>query len=207
MIGRRELLGGAGSLAFLGGCAVPQAPVIAASDGHEPLRRIAFGSCIDQTKPAPIWDTIIASKPDLFVFGGDNVYCEMPYSLAALRRAYALAAASAGMSRLRRSVPHIAIWDDHDYGVNDGGAEFPKKDEAQIQFLDFLGVTKDSPRRAQKGVYHAELFGPPEKRTQIIVLDTRYFRGPLAKRGKFIRDEGPYVPSTDKTSTMLGEAQ
>ncbi len=170
------------------------------------LSRIAFGSCAHQGKPQPIWDPIVAGKPQRFLFLGDNIYGDTQ-DMQVMRDKYALLAKIPGYQKLRAACPILGTWDDHDYGVNDGGAEFPKKDEAQIQFLDFLGLPKDSPRRAQKGVYHAELFGPPEKRTQIIVLDTRYFRGPLAKRGKFIRDEGPYVPSTDKTSTMLGDAQ
>ena len=32
------------------------------------LQRIAFGSCADQDKPQPIWDAIIESQPDLFIF-------------------------------------------------------------------------------------------------------------------------------------------
>jgi alkaline phosphatase D len=42
---------------------------------------------------------------------------------------------------------------------------------------------------------------------QIILLDARYFRGPLKKRAKSIPSEGPYDPSTDTTSSMLGESQ
>ena len=38
------------------------------------VQKIIFGSCIDQHKPQPIWETILATKPDLFIFGGDNVY-------------------------------------------------------------------------------------------------------------------------------------
>ncbi len=170
------------------------------------LGRVAFGSCARQDKPQPIWDPIVAGKPQRFLFLGDNIYGDTK-DMEVMREKYALLAKIPGYLKLRAACPILGTWDDHDYGVNDGGADYPKKDESQVQFLDFLGVAKDSPRRAQKGIYHAEVFGPPEKRVQIIVLDTRYFRGPLAKRGTFIRDQGPYVPSTDKTSTMLGEAQ
>src|SRR5262249_22644216 len=108
---------------------------------------------------------------------------------------------------LLKTCPVLATWDDHDYGADDVGAEYPKKDESQQVFLDFFGVPKDSPRRTQKGVYHAALFGPPEKRLQVILFDTRYFRSPLKKRDKFIPNVGPYIPNPDKTATMLGEAQ
>jgi len=47
--------------------------------------------------------------------------------------------------------------------------------------------------------------GPDGKRLQIIVLDTRYFRSaPLSK--KVFRHK-TYLPQTDPTATMLGEAQ
>ena len=39
-----------------------------------PLSRVAFGSCADEEKPQPIWDAVLAYKPDLFLFAGDNVY-------------------------------------------------------------------------------------------------------------------------------------
>ena len=38
------------------------------------IQKIAFGSCIDQNKPQPIWNAILSAKPDVFIFGGDNVY-------------------------------------------------------------------------------------------------------------------------------------
>ena len=36
----------------------------------------------------------------------------------------------------------MATWDDHDYGINNGGAEFPKKKEAQKFFQIFLMLIK-----------------------------------------------------------------
>jgi alkaline phosphatase D len=206
---RRDLLGGAAALAALGGCALPQPQGVSAPAAADaPLRSIAFGSCIDQTRPAPIWDTIMAARPDLFVFGGDNVYCELPYSLARLRRAYALAAESPGMSRLRRSVPHLAIWDDHDYGVNDGGAEFPFKAESKAEFIAFWKLAADDPRRSRDGLYHAQVFGPPGRRVQVILLDERWFRSrwkPTDQRDAPGKER--YLPDDSVDKTMLGEDQ
>ncbi len=209
MVRRRELLAGAVGLGALGGCAVPgirtgESPVA----GGAPLRRIAFDSCIDQTLAQPIWDTVIADRPDLFIFGGDNVYCPMPYSLANLRRAYAQAAESDGMSRLRRTVPHMAIWDDHDYGQNDAGASFPFKVESKAEFLDFWKIPGDDPRRAHEGLYHAQLFGPPGRQVQVILLDTRWFRSALKVTDqRNAPGKERYVPDADPGKTMLGDAQ
>src|SRR5436190_6826143 len=95
------------------------APAGLSAQGRPPLSRIAFGSCADQAKPQPIWDAILAYRPDLFIFAGDNVYGDFNTADATnLKRAYALTEDIAGYGRLRDSVVHLAIWDDHDYGVN-----------------------------------------------------------------------------------------
>ena len=125
-----------------------------------------------------------------------------------MRSAYALAAESPGMSRLRRSVAHLAIWDDHDYGVNDGGAEFASKAESKAEFLAFWNVAADDPRRSREGLYHAQVFGPPGLRIQVLLLDGRWFRSPLKRTDQ--RDapgRERYLPDEDPAKTMLGEAQ
>ena len=40
----------------------------------------------------------------------------------------------------------FGIWDDHDYGLDDGGAEFMHKDVMRELYLDFIGEPRDSPR-------------------------------------------------------------
>jgi alkaline phosphatase D len=195
--------------ALLGGCAagaIQRQPNDAGPQGA--LRRISFASCIDQTKPQPIWDTIIAGRPDVFIFAGDNVYAEAPYTLQGLQRAYALAAESPGMSLLRQGTPHIAIWDDHDYGLNDGGTEFRFKAESKAEFLQFWRVPREDERRTRDGLYYARIFGPPGQRVQVILLDTRWFRSRLKvtdQRNAPGRER--YVPDPDPRKTMLGEAQ
>ena len=99
-----------------------------------------------------------------------------------MRAKYARLAAMPGYQAAQVACPILATWDDHDYGVDDGGGEYPKKVESQQVFLDFFGDPEDSPRRKRQGVYDAEVFGPPGKRVQVILLDTRYFRSPLKKK-------------------------
>ncbi|MBM3993408.1 MAG: alkaline phosphatase family protein [Planctomycetes bacterium] len=179
----------------------------ASADEKLVLHRIAFGSCARQDKPQPIWDAVVATKPELFLSLGDNIYGDTE-DMAVMKKKYDLLAAIPGWKKLKQTCPILATWDDHDYGVNDGGAEYPRKDDSQQLFLDFFGIPKDSPRRAQKGIYHSEVFGPTDKRVQVIVLDTRYFRSPLKKKaGKVPFGEGPYEPSPDTKATMLGEKQ
>ena len=185
--------------------------VAGARGGDVPLRCISFGSCAHQDKPQPIWDAVLAARPDVFLLIGDAIYHDVIVDKSrkndTLAEKYARLNAQPSFKKLRQSCPLLGTWDDHDYGLNDAGGEYPKKKEAQQAFLDFLGVPADSPRRRQEGVYHAQIFGPPGKSVQIILLDTRYFRGPLKKRAKSIPSEGPYEPNPDAGSSMLGDTQ
>src|SRR5262245_9206556 len=184
--------------------------LLPAADPPKPLSRVGFGSCVHQDKPQPIWDAIAAARPELFVLLGDAIYADVPKGTV-MSEAYQKLAAQPGFKKLRAACPLMATWDDHDYGQDDAGAEFPHKKQSQQMFLDFFGVPADSPRRQLEGVYNAQTFGPPGKRVQIILLDGRYHRSPLKKgpRGsdpQFPRVT-PYVPNTDPDATFLGAEQ
>ena len=170
------------------------------------LERIAFGSCATQERPQPIWDAVSRTNPDLLLLLGDNIYADTE-DMDVMRAKYAKFAAMPGFKAIRSRVPILATWDDHDLGVNDGGVSYPKKDESQQVFLDFFGEPSDSSRRKQAGVYDARVYGPPGKRVQVIMLDTRYFRSDLKEKPVKVRNEGPYLPNDDPNATILGEAQ
>lgn len=179
---------------------------VTSADDKKPLQRIAFGSCVHQDRAQPVWDTIVRHKPDLWLMLGDNIYADTQ-DIALMRAKYAKLQAQPGYKRLLALCPQMATWDDHDYGGDDAGADYPKKKESQQAFLDFLNVPKGSPRRTQEGVYEARVFGPPGKRVQVILLDTRYHRSALKKDLKRPRNLGQYAPNTDPDATMLGAAQ
>jgi len=176
------------------------------------LTRIAFGSCfVPQSGRSEIWDTVRASAPDAFLFLGDNVYQTEEKGepeLIELRDAYALLAADEPFARLREETPILPIWDDHDYGINDAGVEMPVKYESQALFDDAWAVPADDARRARDGVYFSRLVGPPGRRVQIIMLDTRFFRsGYAATDDPDVVGQERYVPDADPAKTMLGDAQ
>jgi alkaline phosphatase D len=179
----------------------------------QPLTRIAFGSCADQDKPLPIFDTIAAARPELFLFLGDNIYADLDRSVTVtpevIRQKYDALGKVPGFRKLKAACPLLATWDDHDYGKNDAGADWALRDEAQRAFLDFFGVPAADPRRKRKGVYHSAVFGPPGKRVQVILLDTRYFRSPLKRADRPLPGTRivPYLPNTDPDATVLGRDQ
>ena len=187
----------------------------AAVRAEEPLTRIAFGSCANEKRPQPIWEAVNKSKPQLFIFTGDNVYADSA-DPAKLAKSYKSLSQIPGFARLRESCPVIGTWDDHDYGKNDAGAEFPGKHAAKKAFMAFFNTPVNSPLRKRGGVYDAKIYGPIGKRVQVILLDTRWFRSPLKRmdkaelktlRKKTGKKIGPYLPDTSKESTMLGASQ
>lgn len=205
---RRQWLGGGASLLLAGGCVGTRGgPTVASVPGPSldpaaELRRIAFGSCLHQDHPQPILDVIVRQQPGLMLMLGDNVYADAEDE-ATLREAYATLGRREEWARLRAAAPLLATWDDHDYGRNDAGAEYPLRDASQAIMLDFFGEPADSPRRQRPGVYHAVTLGPVGRRVQVLLLDTRYFRGAL-RRGPIV---GHYARSDDAQGTMLGAAQ
>lgn len=188
-------------------------PMLRAAE--EPLSRIALGSCANEKKPQPIWETIARLDPQLFIFTGDNVYADSA-DPAVLKASYDRLAAIPGFAALRQSCPVIGTWDDHDYGANDAGAEWEGKHAAKDAFMEFFGTPASSPLRDREGIYDARVFGPEGRRVQVILLDTRWFRGPIKRmdqaefeklRAEQGRWNGPYLPDPDSDSTILGDAQ
>jgi alkaline phosphatase D len=197
----------------------------AAADAHpdsrRTLRRVAFGSCCEQSKEQPIWDVINELEPDLFLFIGDNIYGDTR-DMAVLRAKYAQLGAKPGFRRLRERTPILAVWDDHDFGEDDAGGDYPMKEESRRIFCDFWGETADSPRRTRDGIYASYVFGESGSRVQVVLPDLRFNRTPILKRdlaGTKYEDwaksleaagrpvPGPYEREPDRRATMLGETQ
>lgn len=180
------------------------------------VTRVALGSCAFQWEEQPIWDAVIAAEPDLFLYLGDAIYGdfdgESTYDVSAetLEREWGVLASRPEFRRLSQNVPVMAVWDNHDYGRHDGGAEFSLKDVSKAAFLDFFGEPADSERRSRGGIYDARVLGPDGRRVQVILLDTRYFKGPyeLAERPEGAGGSlGKYAPNSDTTVTLLGDEQ
>jgi len=168
------------------------------------VSRVFFGSCIKQDQPMPLLAKMADQSPDLMIFLGDNIYGDTE-DIDVLRAKYRKLGSDTGFQRLRQSCPTLATWDDHDFGVNDGGADYPKRKESERVFEDFWFGEANIEARARPGVHDAHFFGPPGKRLQVIMLDTRYFRSTLKKGEK--RVGGSWMPDQDPSKTMLGEPQ
>lgn len=188
----------------------PRAPSSPSWPTEQALTRIAVASCRSQEEAAPILDALLARKPELFLYIGDNVYGDV-WSLSSdmeeLLEAYSELTEQADFQRLASALPIMATWDDHDYGMNDAGGSYYGKYGSEAIFETYWGMG-DHPIAKRDGIYYSQMFGPVGQRLQIIMLDTRFFRSELTRTP---RRNAPgmerYVPSDAPDQDMLGSEQ
>lgn len=151
---------------------------------------IAVASSMDDRHPLArsIWADLASQEPDVLFLVGDTVYVDSPAPDEAgpvvvtserIWMRYAQARRALPLFRLPRLIPTFAVWDDHDYGQNDGDLRFEHKAEAARAFKTFFGAA-DFP-----GVYdhgpgissRLNAFGQ-----RFFFLDNRSFRTPAGAR-------------------------
>jgi alkaline phosphatase D len=189
----------------------PARPMPAASLSSEQLiTRIAIGSCLVPTRDTAIFDEIGKTNADLFLLIGDNVYAKTEKDdpeLKSLKEAYGILADSRPFAALRKNMPMLVTWDDHDYGVDDGGGDWSHKQASQALYNHVWAIDKIDERALRDGVYYSKIVGPEGQRVQFILLDTRYFRTPLTLAEKRFPDGGKYHTSESDSQNMLGDVQ
>ena len=139
------------------------------------LNRLAFASCNKHLRAQPIWKQIADESPDLFIWGGDNVYADGK-GIAEILHAYNIQNSSEDYKSFKSVTPIIGTWDDHDYGKNNGGHEYEFKDLSKKYALDFFEEPLDSSRRTNPGIQTSYVFGEDQEKIKIILLDNRYFK-------------------------------
>jgi alkaline phosphatase D len=167
-----------------------------------PELAIALGSCHFIRYPVAgfstatggdyqIFDAIAAKQPDLMLWLGDNIYLQAPdfTDPTAMAAHYRQVRGFEPAARLFATVPQLAIWDDHDYGPNDGDRSYVFKDETLRLFKRYW----PNPSFGLPGV--PGIFGWVRLGdVEIFLLDDRYHRHP-----------NRYPPTADKS--MWGTAQ
>lgn len=164
------------------------------------IERVAIGSCFKvQGTMGQTLDRLITNKPDLFMWLGDNIYADTT-NMSNMRGKYDAKKQNEDYRNfLAAEVPVLATWDDHDYGANNAGDNYSKREESQQEFLRHFDIPADDPRyQGQEGVYSAIIQGPTDKSVHSIMLDARYFRTPTFSS---------YGNCRGEQSSILGEAQ
>lgn len=180
----------------------------------ELITTIAFGSCSSQYMPQPYLDTVVRLKPDMLLLGGDNVYGEcQEESCQHLKDAYLNWTQYASFRGATESLPMIATLDDHDYGVRHADKTNPYKQAAKDLFHEFYyHLETVVPKDDGDGVYQVYTWGPPGKRLQVILLDTRYHKDRFPPNSDdadstLVPPKAPFKPSTSLNQQMLSDRQ
>jgi len=180
-------------------------------DEGKALSRIVFASCAQQNEDQSIWNRIAGESPDLVLYIGDNVYGDVrsgDKALPELKAAYMRLADSEPFARVRAAAPVLTTWDDHDFGLNDAGADFPLKEQSEKLFEYVWAIDSNDTRANRPGVYGSWIIGDKGRRVQVIMLDTRFFRSPLKPTDKMNeRGKERWLPDSDPAKTMLGDEQ
>lgn len=198
--------------------ALPTAPAgksLPASDAV--ISTILIGSCLDEeTGPSAALASIAGEDADLFLMVGDNVYGDRDgrsyvnnqADLEELRESFADLAARQDFQAVRATHPMMVSWDDHDFGANDAGQEFPFRSLAERVHEVFWGLD-DQDVGQWPGTYYARSFGPDGQRVQVIMLDTRFFRSGLTPTDEYgAKGKERYLPApSGSMQDMLGAAQ
>ncbi len=150
---------------------------------------IALLGCLRQYEPAPALAYYAERDFDLCLWVGDNIYADTMDDPAVLESCYDLLGSFPSFQLLKNKAPFLATWDDHDFGYNNAGKEYPLKAYSKDLFRRFWGLEQEIPA-CRDGVYFSKIFPSEGGTLQVILLDVRYNRD---------------LPFTD--GTVLGESQ
>ncbi|MCW5572031.1 MAG: alkaline phosphatase D family protein [Steroidobacteraceae bacterium] len=136
--------------------------------------RVAFGSCarLARDPVQRIFDSVVREAPDLFLWLGDNIYAdsEAPEAIA---DEYRRQRKVASLAPLIRSVPQLAIWDDHDFGYNNSDGSSPFKAGSLATFRNYWANPAYG-LPGTPGVFFEKHFSGVD----FFMLDGRYYRSP-----------------------------
>jgi alkaline phosphatase D len=150
-----------------------------------PTVRIAAGSCAylnDGRFDRPgapygggeeVFDRIAALQPDLMLWLGDNIYLREPEwtSREGINRRYRYYRSHPALRRLWTAAPQVAIWDDHDFGPNDGDSSFVNRAWTLEMFRRYWPIPYAAPA---DGLYGQVTQGDVD----LFLLDDRSYRYP-----------------------------
>ena len=167
------------------------------ADGGKSVR-FAVASCMydKYEEQRSVWSVLAAQKPDLILMIGDNVYADKDIAgesftrgqgkqaytqeiatPAELWRRYAETRKTLAIFHNEHLIPVHAVWDDHDYGMNNGDRTYPYKHQAKAIFKTFFHG------HATAGVHMSGLGVGSYLRLGdfgFFMLDNRFFRSPNA---------------------------
>lgn len=150
-------------------------------DLNSPTAKIAIASCMnDYLHRRAVWQSLITQSPDYIFFVGDSVYADMisqietePADPKQLWTRFVQTRNKLQIYKEKRLIPILAIWDDHDFGINNGNRHYSYVTESQENFLSFFaqGSQLDSIERGPGLAFKFSAF-----KKNFYFLDGRSFR-------------------------------
>jgi alkaline phosphatase D len=169
-----------------------------------PSATLAIGSCADEKEGTQALLKRIASlHPDAVAFIGDTPYIDTT-DLARQRKRYGEFFSQPGMAEWLSSTPLAAVWDDHDFGLNDTDGRLKGKERSLQAFREWHANASFG--TGTEGVYHRLRLGPME----VFMLDTRWFARTARCSAADAADpviEGTADAATAGGWTLLGREQ
>lgn len=177
------------------------------SYSNQEILTLGFGSCLHQDRSMAILKTIEKKELDLFMFIGDNVYGDQEDGeLDKLIRTYKQQYNN--LENFLKNVSTEFIWDDHDFGLNDGGSNYRYKDRAKELFLETWKIPSNDPRRLRDGLYFDKMIKKNGLKVHLIFLDNRSFKSEWKLTDEFNKEgKERYVKDFDPQKTLLGKKQ
>ena len=124
----------------------PDGTIRTPREGAQDLVVIA-GSCARSGSNGAVFDTMVEERPDLYLAVGDMHYANLESSNPNDHVAqYGRALSQPAQAVLFGSTPTAYVWDDHDFGPNDGDSTSPSRDavsKAYRQAVPHHGVDPD----------------------------------------------------------------
>ncbi len=142
--------------------------------GYPARFSVATGSCarVAEDPYQLIWKIVARHSPDLFFWLGDNIYGDSPRS-DVLADEYQRQRSVESFFPVGARIPQLAIWDDHDFGINDGDGTYFAKD-VSLEVFKRYWANPDYGQDDTAGVFFRYDYGGVD----FFFLDVRYYRDP-----------------------------
>jgi alkaline phosphatase D len=181
--------------------------------GPEVQHRIAFGSCYNPNKGDAIWNLISSFSPNQLILLGDQIYADFHpiYKYKYFNGSgpdmidleYQKFRSQKGFQDLAASLSHkwISVYDDHDYGINNGDKTYPYRQEAihlfakhnPEHFVSDVSLPDQTTGKLtverKSGVFSSHLFQFPLRSSgkmfsyKVVLLDIRSNKDPKDTEG------------------------
>jgi alkaline phosphatase D len=150
---------------------------------------VALGSCTYINEPEidrpgkgygsgySIFESINSKNPDIMIWGGDNIYLrEADWdSKTGILHRYTHSRSIKEMQPLLAKTQNFAIWDDHDFGPNDGDRSFYNKN-LTLEAFKYFWANKSYGMNPEQNEGNYSTFNWGD--AQFFLLDDRFFKSP-----------------------------